>query len=103
MHNIGPDAIPALLKAAGDPDNDRAAPILGSMGRQKPETAKVIVPGLVELLKDPDGQLRQRAAATLGQIGAGARPAVPALEEALKDGNAGVRRSAADALKNIPR
>jgi HEAT repeat protein len=101
LQHIGPDAIPALLKAAADPDNERAAPILWSMGRQKPETTKAVVRGLVEMLKNPEEQLRQRAAATLGQIGEGARPAAPALEEALKDPNAGVRRAAADALKNI--
>lgn len=101
LHNIGTDAIPALIKAAEDFENERAASLLWDMGRKNPAAAKLMVPDLIKMLKNPEAQLRQRAASTLGQIGISASQAETALAEAEKDPSPGVRRAATEALKNI--
>jgi HEAT repeat protein len=56
---------------------------------------------LVEMLKDADEFVRQRAADALGSIGPNAAEAVPALAGALEDPDAVVRSSAAAALGSI--
>ncbi len=60
----------------------------------------VVVPALIEVLKDRDASVRRSVAGTLGQL-APAKAAVPALTEALKDEDAEVRQEAARALKQI--
>jgi HEAT repeat protein len=59
------------------------------------------VPALIEALDDPDANLRQGAARTLGLIGPEARTAVAALIHALRDDQLFVRCNAADALGRI--
>jgi len=56
---------------------------------------------LIELLDDPDAQMRRGAAEGLGQSGELARAAVRPLADALGDLDVGVRRSAAWALGQI--
>jgi HEAT repeat protein len=57
-----------------------------------------VVPHLIELLEDPDDQIRAGAAGALAQIGPPAKAAVPALTIALHDQQADVRAAAAAAL-----
>jgi HEAT repeat protein len=59
------------------------------------------VPLLRDALRDPDPELRWRAAEALGRIGPGARDAVPDLTAALKDPDEAVRRWAAWALGRV--
>jgi HEAT repeat protein len=57
-------------------------------GEARPKMAGVKWAGA---LRDPDANVRKKAAFTLGNIGASDPAALPALIEALKDADAGVR------------
>lgn len=59
------------------------------------------IPGLVELLKDPQAEIRQRAVLALGQIGTEARAALPALIAALSDRDDVVRVGAAQIMQTL--
>ena len=63
--------------------------------------AAVVVPALIERLKDENNRVRGLAAIALGEIGPLAQAAVPALRETLKDEYSNVREAAAEALKKI--
>jgi HEAT repeat protein len=60
------------------------------------ERARPGVPDLIEALKDR--AVRDRAARTLGRLGAVARDAIPPLTDLLKDPDRAMRRAAAEAL-----
>lgn len=66
--------------------------------REKPTKA---VPGLIELLDDPDADIRWGAIQTLAAIGPSARNAVPPLTRLLEDKNPSVVESARYALRRI--
>jgi HEAT repeat protein len=59
------------------------------------------VPGLIEMLKDPDPRVRGLAASTFWGMGGKARAAVPALAEALSDPDPSFRTQIAMALENM--
>lgn len=59
------------------------------------------IPGLVNLLKDPDADCRKRALLALGQIGPTAESAVRPLIAALSDRDSDVRLGAAQVLERI--
>jgi HEAT repeat protein len=59
------------------------------------------VPALVDVLKDPERDVRQCAAKALGDIGSASAPAAGALALTLGDRDWQVRRAAADALGRI--
>lgn len=101
LTNLGVAAMPALLQAMRDPENQRAAAVLGDAGRANSDVSRVAVPELRKLLTDGDAVVRRRAAEALGRIGPSARAALPTLREAGQDADAGVRRTAAQALKTI--
>jgi predicted component of type VI protein secretion system len=71
----------------------------GAVSEQKTESTEG-VPQLVEALKSQEVAERQRAAAALHSLGAGAKEAIPALREALKDRDMDVQMWAALALVN---
>jgi HEAT repeat protein len=74
--------------------------ILGRVGDQTlPKSEKVLVPSLIELLKDEDLEAGKGACCLLGAFGADARVAVPALQNALAVG--ALRVVAAEALWKI--
>jgi pSer/pThr/pTyr-binding forkhead associated (FHA) protein len=76
---------------------ERSAP--GVASEQKNEST-VSVAQLMEALKSQEVAERQRAAAALHSLGAGAKEAIPALREALKDRDPDVQMWAALALVN---
>jgi HEAT repeat protein len=98
LHMIGPDTIPALLTAMRDKEDTYAWLVIGQLGPK----ATGALPALLDLLKDKEPVVRQRAARALGIMGQAARPAAPALREATQDPDADVRRAATEALKMIP-
>jgi hypothetical protein len=59
------------------------------------------IPTLIEVLNDPDAQVRDYAAYALSRFGTDAKAAAPALEEGLKDSSVQVRVTAAMALSAI--
>ncbi len=92
-------AVPALFEAAKDKENTEAAQLLMEIFVQS--QPKDYVPDLIKMLKDPEPQLRKRAADLLRAIGPGATAAVPALKEAVQDKDANVRQAAGLALMLI--
>jgi HEAT repeat protein len=61
----------------------------------------MVMPLLIEGLKDKNPQARRAAAYVLGQLGPAAKEGIPALNTALKDDNADVRQAATVALEKI--
>lgn len=95
LARIGPPAVPRLIMALENPDEDvrwKAAITLGEIG-----DPRGIVP-LIGLLSDQDRFVRSRATYALGLIG---QPAIPALSEALSDGSVDIRRGIVAALGKI--
>ena len=130
LTRCGPNAVPGLAIALGDPNPDvrsLACSTLSRIGRP----AAAAAPELAALLSDPDPQLvamaahalatvgpasvphliqaldhplplvREKAAFALGQLGYPARSAVAELERSLEDENPGVRKQARAALRAI--
>jgi len=98
------DEIPAVQKVllngtrAPQADVRREAAInLGYAGRDP----AVVLPVLIELLKDSAEEVRMGAARGLPGLRTNATPAVPALREALADPSLIVRTEASNALKQI--
>ncbi|MSU59710.1 MAG: HEAT repeat domain-containing protein [Pedosphaera sp.] len=91
-------ATPALLRALRtDPEAQvtwDSATTLGVIGAPA-------VPGLIELLKEPNQRVRHAAAYALGQVGAPALPAAPALIRSAADPNGEVRGSSLYSLSRI--
>ena len=67
----------------------------------KPDDAGVVVPALIEALKDKQPDIRLSAAIKLGSFGELAKEAVPALQAALRDRDARVRGAAINAITRI--
>ena len=59
------------------------------------------MPALIRTLQDPNSDIREYSAYTVGRIGEGAVNAMPVLIQALQDENTGVRISAIWALGSI--
>ncbi|WP_419193651.1 HEAT repeat domain-containing protein [Kolteria novifilia] len=94
-------AIPALIKALGDPEIEvqrAAAFALTTMG----PAAKDAVPALMKATKSDDLSLKTHAVVALGNIGPAAKPAIPNLVDILKNAEKYTTRSeAAGALARI--
>ena len=100
LAEMGPPAIPGLMKALSDKDGKvrrYAAITLGLIG----ESASAAVPALVKALSDEEATVRGSAVKALGQMGLRAETAVQMLIEALNDSDQSVRNSVIDALKKI--
>lgn len=86
------------LKAPAERDRLIAVRLLP----QRKGDAAQVVPGLIEALKDKDGDIRVSAAIGLGSFGEQARDAIPSLKAAQKKGrDARVREAAGIALSRI--
>ena len=68
---------------------------------QRKGDAAQIVPVLIEVLKDKEGDIRWSAAIGLGSFGEQAKDAIPALKEAQRDRDPRVREAAGKALSRI--
>jgi HEAT repeat protein len=68
---------------------------------QRKADAEIVVPALMEALKDSDAFVRREAANSLGRIGPNAKRAVPALLVATQDRQPKVRQAATQALQQI--
>jgi HEAT repeat protein len=103
LERIGPaaaEAVPALIQALGDADENVRAKAAVALGRIGPAAAEA-VPALIQALGDADENVRAKGAVALGGIGPAAAEAVPALIAALGDANENIRESAAWALGKI--
>lgn len=101
LGGIGPaasNAVPSLLRTVAN--GGRSGSSIRALGEIHAEPKKV-VPILIQLLKDPEDQIRKESVVALQAFGADARPAVPALLELLTDDSDYVKKHAAQALKVI--
>ncbi|CCI30625.1 Similar to tr/Q8YVS1/Q8YVS1 (fragment) [Microcystis sp. T1-4] len=97
LGKIGSEAaIPGLLKALEDSNEDVRSNAAEALGKIGSETA---IPGLLKALKDSDWDVCEEAAEALGKIGS--ETAIPGLLKALKDSYFSVRWKAAAALGKI--
>ncbi len=94
MGQIGHASTPWLIEATKDFDPNRRRAIVGAIAQIGPG-AEAAVPRLIELLQDPDGMVRQRAAYALNAIGT---PWITGLLDAIKNGNSEAREMAANEL-----
>jgi HEAT repeat protein len=69
--------------------------------REKVDEKEVVLPVLIEALKDENTSVRRDAARSLGHFGSEAREAAPALRMLLPDKEPSVRKAAGEALKQI--
>jgi HEAT repeat protein len=98
------DACPELLKLLGrEEEFPRIAAVwaLTRIDPGRPEIVETGLPILTQALQSDRELLRAEAAATLAEIGEGARPALPALRTALNDPNPSVRQAAETAISRI--
>ena len=100
LTKIGSAAVPALLAALSDDDEEARKWVVLTLGEIGP-AAEPAIPALVAELKDEDEEVRRSAILALGRIGPAAEPAIPALVAALKDEDEEVRRSVVLALGRI--
>ena len=75
-------AVPALVVALNDPQDNVRQSAVDALGMIGPDAAPA-VPALVAVLNDPEDKVGWIAASALGKIGPDAAPAVPALVAAL--------------------
>ena len=107
LGNIGPEAkaaVPALLTALQS-HYENVEGLVGSecavaIGRIDAD-GRVVVPLVMPKLKDPNGEVRLKAAGWLAILGPVAKSAVPDLIEAMKDKDDGVRHAAVGALASV--
>jgi HEAT repeat protein len=93
MPRVPAEVVPALRPLLADRSLVRSA--LEVVRQLEPKALPQVIPDLVMLLSDSDGQLRKEAGLTLRLIG---RPALPALKRALSSPSPRTRATAAWAL-----
>jgi HEAT repeat protein len=98
LARMGGKAVPTLVRALADQDEDVRKAVAGALGSVGPK-GRVAVPALIERLKDRSHDVRTCAVEALGSIGPAAKEAVPALGRAMKDRD--FRKPAVEALGRI--
>jgi hypothetical protein len=92
------DELIADLKSGTEKDRIIAVRLLP---QRKGDATPRIVPAMIAVLKDEQGDVRWSAAIGLGSFGEQAKDAIPALQEARRDKDARVREAARVALSRI--
>jgi hypothetical protein len=92
------NVVASLKTAMDDSDSNVREAAADALSKIAPEE---LVLKLIANLQNQDGQLRKRAAVSLGNIGPPARAAVPTLERAAKDSDPGVREAVTVALRAV--
>jgi len=85
--NIGKPAVPALISASQNPNQNiraEAARMLVRFGPYVINIGKPAVPALISALQDPNAGVRAEAARLLGRIGPDAKQAIPMLLSVLR-------------------
>lgn len=87
--------IPGIMRAAEEAPEEVPKEAPAEAPKEDP------VPKLIQALQDPDAIVRMRAAKSLGEMGAKAKPAIEALKKALEDKDEDVRLIVKRALDRI--
>jgi HEAT repeat protein len=114
LANIGPEAVPALIAAVRDSEVEfPPRQTTGEVGLVAPwrgpdyavyalaRIGAAALPPLTKVLKTGDDRGRLRAAYSLGEMGAAAKPVLSELRAAASDKDSKVREAAAEAVKKI--
>jgi HEAT repeat protein len=100
LHQLGPPAGPALMKAMEDKNRTVRLAAAGSFPFGDDPRAEVA--WLVKMLQTPDYEPQQGAAVILGTMGTNARPAIPALLKVMQHDEIDyVRETAARSLAGV--
>src|SRR5208282_3852817 len=91
-------AVPALVRALGDPSPFMRWAAARTLGKLGPIDVSVTVPALVRLLCDRDFDVVLAGATALARYGPAAKDAVPALARAIATSDAEARVAAIQAL-----
>jgi HEAT repeat protein len=100
LAQIGPPAVPELIRTLDDPSPAVRGRALWALGIMGPD-AKEALGQASQFLQDSDPQMRALAAQVMAEMGSVARPALPLLVKCLRDPVAQVRLRAAEALHEI--
>jgi HEAT repeat protein len=101
LARIGPVAFPSLIEGMRHENKHVRIEAAYGLGLTGDDATEEICLVLADALKDPDRDVRQFAAQSLGKIGPAAKLLLPALIETLKDEDQLVRVHAANALSLI--
>ena len=102
LHRIGLPAAPALIAVLkNERYNESARYYAAQTLQQLGPDAKIVVPELIEVLKDKSSKSRVEAAQVLGSIGPGAWASAPILVEALKDKDWNLQENSAIVLGKV--
>jgi len=93
-----PDAVPALIAHAKDPDDHVRCTVFSALAAMGP-AASLAIPALIAALDDPDGICAEIAASALGAIGPAARSALPALERLLQKKGSPIVKGAIERIR----
>jgi HEAT repeat protein len=94
-------AVPALVRALGDPNRFVRWAAARTLGKMSPIESATTVPNLAHLLFDDDLDVRLSAAAALDRFGPAAEAAVPDLIQAMKASDADMREAAIKTVGGI--
>jgi HEAT repeat protein len=97
---IGPAAVPSLLKQLNDPEGKSRHLVVKALGMLAPKSDEAML-ALIDATKDEDRAVRTAATTALGTTGTRGKDIVAALNDALNDEDASVRLSAALALRAL--
>ena len=97
---MGTAAVPALIQAAGDRDEDVRIRVFAALGRVWPTDGRILSP-LIAAAEDPADNVREWAVGVLGSLAATPDAVIPALVKALSDRDAWVRHAAGHQLGRV--
>jgi HEAT repeat protein len=87
-------AIPALHEALGDKSPRVRVKVAEALWRVERPAVRVLMPALMDSLKNKDALVRVNALVVLGQMGQAAKASIPEIARALQDKDMGVRMEA---------
>ncbi|NQT32830.1 MAG: HEAT repeat domain-containing protein [Candidatus Omnitrophica bacterium] len=100
LGQIGPAAIPALLKSFNDKDVNVRRMVVIALGNIKSDPKRT-VPVFITATGDKDSEVRRLACVALGELGPRAKSAREALKKRANDKDWGVKNAAAIALERL--
>jgi HEAT repeat protein len=100
LRNIGPQALPSLVKAVRGPDDVVRWQAISELGSMGPD-AEPAVPLLIEILRREEGRARLATVWALANIGLPARGALPDLERWVEVEDEGLRTAVREAIDKI--